>query len=353
MSTTSTCTASISINPPLEVYPDINIPPPNATYQGFNINGLMCPNLQGGEYANFVYTSVEVINEGAQNTYYIYINMLQNTNDNPPQTVVVYYDDNTGTSLIDNVIGSSHDKSISLSWNIGDNSIIITRAYGGYSYEYDIKFISGNNRFFTSMTVTVKQKTLPPLLGLPGSSTNPMSIPNITINATLSQVTYDTLEVEYYVTYYHIYECGLDKYYGFTQRVNNTNNITNITTTKLTNTKGVTTLFYLVPLGIAEAFVCSNDNTNDNCSYECRNEDLIQKIANTPFGSNISPLIGYALLKMILGRVLFEEFDIKWLYRAYYKKLIKRLLKSDYSIFYTDFLGPNRSYEQYFNYCPC
>ena len=141
--------------------------------------------------------------------------------------------------------------------------------------------------------------------------------------------------MEYTVTYSKLYTCGLGCYNGFTQHLDKTN-----------------TLFYLVPLTIGQSIVCGNVSSTPS-TVPCDVQDLIYRISQTPFMCNVGPLITYALLKMILGRVLFGEFNSKWLYRDNYKEFTRALLKSPYVIFYDDYLGPNKSFEIYFNYSQC
>lgn len=65
--------------------------------------------------------------------------------------------------------------------------------------------------------------------------------------------------------------------------------------------------------------------------------------------SDYNDLLTYALVKGILGRLLFEEFDLKWLYRDNYCALIEKLKESVYFRFIT-YMIENEGLELYFRY---
>ena len=206
--------------------------------------------------------------------------------------------------------------------------VVVNYSLWQYTYLFEFGYIPGANPFISvTVMLTVTSLTFSSNDTSLVSRLNSVITPDILIIADLSEITQDLLEARYTVTYSKLYTCGLGCYNGFTQHLTNTNSIKQ-------------TLFYLVPLNIGNSVIGSDQET------------LLYKIAQTPFGSNVIPLILYALLKMILGRVLFGKFDIKWLYRDYYRKLIKVTIDSDYRIFYEDFLKPDKSYEQYFKYNP-
>lgn len=183
---TGVCNSTLPINSPLQVSSESSIPPVDAIYQSFNRDQSTCGfNLRGGEYATFLYTSVEITDT---KVYYIYFNTTL-LNDSSNQNVIAYYDnDNTSnTPLVYRVESNSIYAS-----NNGNNNVSISKIYNGFSYNYSITFKSTNNQYFTSMIVSLEVDG-PSFVSLPGSSSQPETIPNIIINTSLSSITNDIL----------------------------------------------------------------------------------------------------------------------------------------------------------------
>lgn len=278
-----------------------------------------CPNIIGSmDYGDFDYFAVPDTNE-------IIFNFRRNatTKDDTltfMATVTYSRDPLSYGTIIDVSYDATNQSQMNIKWGKGTINIQVQYNSPNYNFLYNMNF--GINTEITTLTIEPIQVIIIQHSSTPINNTNNITNNiNILITADFSQIIYDVSEVRYLVTYDELYTGGLGCYNGFTQH--------------LTQTQ---TLFYLVPQNIGNAIV-GNDSLT-----------LIQKILDTPFLSNIGPLTGYALLKMILGRVLFGKFDAKWMYRKYYKKLIVSVLNSPYKIFYDVYLGPNKSYEQYFKY---
>lgn len=219
--------------------------------------------------------------------------------------------------------------------------------------------------FFDDTIVSVKftnlnwkysnlSSTLPP-------STTPTTItctpPQITIFASMSNITNDVSEVQYTVYDCLQHKCGLGKYQGFTQSniycTTNTTNTTNINsnnfsiTNKISNKNKVScnssttecfgTIFYVIMLEIGPAVVGS-----DTLSFAEK---------TTALGlADFTRLLEYALVKIILGRLLFCEIDIKWLLRSKYEELLNKVSESIYANFFT-YLVTNSQLNNYFKVC--
>ncbi len=119
-------------------------------------------------------------------------------------------------------------------------------------------------------------------------------------------VTKDVIEVIYEVYDEVNHQNGLGKYCGNIISVKNNNNIS-------------CTLFQIYFLEVNCAVI--GDGTLYN-KILCFNKQL--------FVDGIG-FIGYILLKILLGRLLYEEFNIKWAYRVNYPKLYSDTLSSIYS----------------------
>lgn len=283
-----------------------------------------CPNIIGSkDYGDFTY-----LLSGNQISFLFRIN--ETTNDRSLEFPAFLTFDPKEGSIIDISYDTSNQSQMRIYWSEGNADVEVEYVSPGYGFSYFMIFELGFD--IVSITITFIRVVKIQHSSEPINNTNNINIknntinsinnvPNILITADFSQIIYDVSEVRYLVTYNQLYTCGFGCYNGFTQHLSPTQ-----------------TLFYLVPQNIGNAIIGDDSLT------------LIQKVLNTPFLSNIDPLTGYALLKMILGRVLFGKFDAKWMYRKYYNELITAVLDSPYEVFYTDYLGPNKSYEQYFKY---
>lgn len=259
-------------------------------------------------------------------------------------TEIVGTPDDIGISKV--VYDTSDPRIIQVKWSLSSTSISIIYTIQDFIvYEYNITFVASNS-LLTQMDVILQvvthEATSDPMSSMitPNSNNRNYIVnsdsPTIIITADLSQITSDVLEVQYNVIFEEFYTCGFGCYNGYVQHNTLSKSSLKILSKSLSKAYNKQTLFYLVPLNIGMSVVGSDD------------EDLIYKIAQTPFGSNIGPLIVYALLKMILARVLFGKFNSKWLYRKNYNKLIRAVLDSPYRVFYEVYLGPNKSFEIYF-----
>ena len=116
----------------------------------------------------------------------------------------------------------------------------------------------------------------------------------------------------------HKHKCGLGEYTGFTQSPYMSEGFT---------------LFYLVKLNIGDAIIGEGTLTN--------------KINTLKLTTNF---ILYTLLKFTLGRLLFKEFDLKWLYRCNYRKLLRVTSNSIYKNT-IPYLSTNSGFEVYYRDC--
>lgn len=120
------------------------------------------------------------------------------------------------------------------------------------------------------------------------------------------------------------HQCGLGKYSGYTQSPYKPTPET---------TDGFS-LFYIVKLNIGDAIIGSGT--------------LTEKIELLNLGNQF---LLYALFKFILGRLVFCELNLKWLYRQNYKKLLRRTSKTIYKNT-IPYLLQNKGFEVYFKYSP-
>lgn len=141
---------------------------------------------------------------------------------------------------------------------------------------------------------------------------------------------------------YH--KCGLGPYCGFTQSPYMSEGFT---------------LFYISNPNIQDTIVCeltnsknrdnNNNNNRDNniINEECEDLTLTDKLQM--FNLDVDFVL-YALLKFVLGRLLYHKFDLKWLFRDHYQRLIKKVSKSVYKNT-IPYLEANKGFEIYFKYC--
>ncbi len=152
---------------------------------------------------------------------------------------------------------------------------------------------------------------------VPDTSIDP---PQISISVQLNEVTKDVVEVVYRVT------SGLEKYYdGLGKYCGTVMNVDGITQFQV--------LFLEVNcavIGVGSLFdKILNFNSNNNSNIE------VDGLGFT----------GYILLKILLGRLLYSEFNLKWAYRCNYARLYAATSASIYSDSIST-LKTNSSYEE-------
>ena len=200
-------------------------------------------------------------------------------------------------------------------------SLPLTISITGDKYTYTFTFVLNTTPIFVATLVIRKANTVvsQPVTGTPVID---CKSPYIHIDGQVDNTfLQDVVYVAFTVGDCKKHECGLGIYNGYTQsiKLNNNNNFNG-------------TIFYLVELNIGDSIIGVGTYT-----------DKAMELSLTDV------FLTYALLKFVLGRLVFGEFDLKWLFRDNYKKLIRKVSKTIYRNTIPYLLG-NSGNELYFKY---
>lgn len=198
--------------------------------------------------------------------------------------------------------------------NIGSQMIYVQ---GMYAYVYSVNISNlntGPSGFVIGVGIVRSSLGIIPSIITNSITSNVVTIPDIIIiTAYLSNVTGQLLETLFAISDGLEHKCGLGEYFGYTQKINKT----------------TTNMFV------------SNFNLNDAM---IGTGSLEMKLTELNLDSSF---VTYALLKAILGRLVFHELELKWLFRSNYNKLLKAVNRSIYKG-YIPYLEANVSFEVYF-----